>query len=352
MIDPHVHLRDWNQADKETLEHGFTVAWAAGISAVFEMPNTDPPLTDRASIERRIDHADRTLERLGIPLFHGLYAGISREPEQIREVVTARKELFPRVVGLKLYAGHSTGRMGVTTIEEQHTVWKTLARCDYRGVVAVHAESEAILRPDLRDVERPETHGPSRPSLSELASTQTLLVLAEASGFRGHLHFCHVSISDAVELIRAQRDALPFSVTMGVTPHHVLLNEAAAAQSALLSVNPPVRDEQNRALMMEHLVRGDVDWIETDHAPHTIDDKMNGASGLPGFPGFVLLNDYLARRGIDREVFTNAASESICRAFGMDSSTLTANDTPSSYRELSREYPWDPYSGLDISRIS
>ena len=47
MIDPHVHLRDWNQAKKETLRHGLGVAWRAGLDGVFEMPNTDPPLTSR-----------------------------------------------------------------------------------------------------------------------------------------------------------------------------------------------------------------------------------------------------------------------------------------------------------------
>ncbi len=45
MIDPHVHLRDWDQAGKETLRHGLSVAWRAGLDGVFEMPNTDPPLT-------------------------------------------------------------------------------------------------------------------------------------------------------------------------------------------------------------------------------------------------------------------------------------------------------------------
>ena len=63
MIDPHVHLRDWNQAAKETLRHGLSVAWRAGLDGVFEMPNTDPPLTTRDAILRRIDDADAALPR-------------------------------------------------------------------------------------------------------------------------------------------------------------------------------------------------------------------------------------------------------------------------------------------------
>ena len=78
MIDPHVHLRDWSQKAKETLRHGLSVAWRAGLDGVFEMPNTDPPLTTREAILRRIDDADAALASLRIPLFHGLYAGSHR----------------------------------------------------------------------------------------------------------------------------------------------------------------------------------------------------------------------------------------------------------------------------------
>ena len=111
MIDPHVHLRDWEQAAKETLRHGLSVAWRAGLDAVFEMPNTDPPLVTREAILRRIEDADSALRALGIPMVHGLYAGITAVPRQVEEMVRAWKELFPRVVGLKMFAGHSTGQM-------------------------------------------------------------------------------------------------------------------------------------------------------------------------------------------------------------------------------------------------
>ncbi len=68
MIDPHVHLRDGKQSDKETVLHGLTVAWKAGLNAVFEMPNTDPPLTSEFHIRNRINLADSA----SIPVFHGV----------------------------------------------------------------------------------------------------------------------------------------------------------------------------------------------------------------------------------------------------------------------------------------
>ena len=61
-------------------------------------------------------------------------------------LATLHRELFPRVIGFKLYAGHSTGRMGVTDVAGQVGIWKALSTHGYRGVVAVHAEREDLLR--------------------------------------------------------------------------------------------------------------------------------------------------------------------------------------------------------------
>jgi dihydroorotase len=170
MIDPHVHLRDWGQAEKETLRHGFSVAYRAGLDAVFEMPNTDPPLVTRDAILRRIDDADAARGSLGIQIFHGLYAGLTAVPRQIEEAVRAWKELFPRVVGLKLYAGHSTGMMGIVDPREQALVYQTLAALGFTGVLAVHCEKEDLLRPSEWEPARPVSHARARPPAAEVAS--------------------------------------------------------------------------------------------------------------------------------------------------------------------------------------
>ncbi|HRV24432.1 MAG TPA: amidohydrolase family protein, partial [Sphaerochaeta sp.] len=99
MIDPHVHLRDWNLSAKETLAHGLLVAERSGFTAVIDMPNTDPPLTTKARIIKRIEAANRTERNV----FYHLWAGVTGDPAQIDEVVKSCEELFPSVVGLKLF---------------------------------------------------------------------------------------------------------------------------------------------------------------------------------------------------------------------------------------------------------
>jgi len=352
MIDPHAHLRDWNQAEKETLDHGLSVAEAAGISAVFEMPNTDPPLTTRALLEKRIRQADEVRERLNLSIFHGIYAGLTSDPDQIEEVVRSHREMFPRVVGLKLYAGHSTGNMGVTETASQRAVWEELTRRGYRGVVAVHAEMEALLRPDLRRTGDVKTHGQSRPAAAEVTSIQTQLLLAEGAGFRGTLHICHVSTPDSVRIVLSQRAGLPYRVTMGVTPHHLLLSEAHLESSPHLAVNPPLRSEEDRRAMVRFLVDGAIDWIESDHAPHTIDDKGRGASGFPGFPGLRLLRDSLAQSELSGDRIASITGDSVLGAFEIDRSVIPRPRTAAGYHELAREYPWDPFDSVALDGIS
>jgi dihydroorotase len=352
MIDPHVHLRDWNQAARETLRHGLSVAWRAGLDGVFEMPNTDPPLTSRDSILRRIDDADAALRGLGVTLFHGLYAGITAVPRQIEEMVRAWRELFPRVVGMKMFAGHSTGGMGILLREEQALVYRTLAALGYTGVLAVHCEKDSLLRPDIWDPLRPASHARARPPAAEVASVDDQKELARKAGFRGTLHVCHISTPWALDLLRgAHQDTLPAPeppgprVTCGLTPHHALLDAAMmeGSDGILLKVNPPLRPKPMPSLMLQRLFEGDIDWIETDHAPHTREDKTKGfASGVPGLPFYPRFVKVLSDGGMPRKRVEQVTHDSICQAFGV---TIPAGGRVPE-PDLAGEYEFDPYGSL------
>ena len=303
MIDPHVHLRDWNQGAKETLRHGLAVAWRAGLDGVFEMPNTDPPLTTREAIRRRIADADAALATLGVPLFHGLYAGLTAGPAQIDQAVAAWRELFPRVVGLKMYAGHSTGEMGIIEREEQAVVYAELVKLGYTGVLAVHCEKQSFLRPADWDPARPASHARARPPSAEVASVDDQRELALAAGFAGTLHVSHISTPWALDVLRAKHAGAPqaLRVTCGLTPHHALLDSGMmeGPDGLLLLTNPPLRPPPMPSLMLERLCDGDIDWIETDHAPHTARDKKERfACGLPGLPYYPRFVAGLAKAGV------------------------------------------------------
>jgi dihydroorotase len=360
MIDPHVHLRDWRQAGKETLRHGLSVAYRAGLDGVFEMPNTDPPLTSREAILRRIGDADAALHGLGISLFHGVYAGLTAVPRQVEEMVRSWRELFPRVVGLKMFAGHSTGNMGIVDPREQALVYRTLAALGYTGVLAVHCEKEELLRPSEWDPSRPVSHARARPPGAEVASVDDQKRLARKAGFAGILHVCHISTPWALDLLHGTHEGAPSAtvsrsdaaaagvppglrVTCGLTPHHALLdaNMMEGPDGLLLKVNPPLRPLPMPSLMLQRLLNGDIDWIETDHAPHTRKDKMEGfASGIPGLPFCPRFVKLLSDKGLSKARIDEMTHGAVCRAFGVSISRSGRAPEPG----LEREYEFDPFT--------
>ncbi len=347
MIDPHVHLRDWAQARKETLSHGLSVAWRAGLDGVFEMPNTDPPLTSREAILRRIDDADKAVADLGVHIFHGLYAGLTPDPAQIEEAVGAWRDFFPRVVGLKMFAGHSTGNMGIAEKERQGTVYRRLASLGFTGVLAVHCEKEELLRPSDWDPKNPASHARARPPSAEVASVDDQIVLARAAGFRGTLHVVHVSTPWALDLLRAlystANGAPGFSITCGLTPHHALLDSGMMSRPGglLLKTNPPIRSKPMPQRMLARLLDGGIDWIETDHAPHTLEDKLEGfASGIPGLAFYPRFIRHLRGLGMTEQRLASVTHDAVCRAFGIE----VENRGREPDADLSKEYQFDPFA--------
>ncbi len=311
MIDPHVHLRDWKQAEKETVAHGLSVAKSCGFTHVFDMPNTNPPLTDRKTIQKRFELAE------GIEgITYHLWAGITADPKQIAEVVSVYRELYPRVVGLKMFFGQSTGNMGICDYETQLAVFRTLKELNYRGVVAIHAEKESLLQPERYIQGRFETHSLARPPEAEIESVRDAIAIVEQSGFEGTLHIAHVSTKGAIEEIVRARETM--RVTMGVTPHHALFTvQDAADHDRYLKMNPPLRGEEDRKAVFASLLDGTATWMESDHAPHTRQQKESGASGIPGFENMLLLIEALKKAGISETRLRELTYRNAAELFGL-----------------------------------
>ncbi len=352
MIDPHVHLRDWEQSNKETLLHGIGTAYRSGINGLFEMPNTSPVLTCRDAIVHRIADAGEALKKLSLgpgDILYGIYTGLTHDREQRTEALELYDEFFPTVIGFKLFAGHSTGNMGITEEDAQRAIYRQLADSGYEGILAVHCEKESLMHPELWDIDRPETHGDARPSVAELQSVKDQLTHAIETGFSGTLHICHVSHPDTVELIKEIKSGdLCFKITCGVTPHHALLNNDDVDHNGnLMKMNPPLRDRASQLKLYSQLIHGDIDWIESDHAPHTLEDKRAGASGIPGFTGYVRLVQKLLADKIDSELLKDLIGRRFLNVIGLSGVDNRFFCIP---KELdpkkADDYPWDPFRYL------
>lgn len=325
MTDPHVHLRDWNQSDKETVEHGMKTGAAAGFDRFFDMPNSNPPVTDRATVEKRLAlgrTAELSLKKQGYDVHYHLYLGITSDRHQIREMIQAYKDFFPRVCGLKMFASQSTGNMGIIGKDPQAKVYQALADFDYRGVIAVHCEKEELFISEPYG-ERKLKHSEKRPSESEAESVRDQIENAEKSGFKGTLHIVHISTAAALETVKKIRKTGGLTITCAATPHHILLN--TSNETNIVKMNPPLRSESDRLAVWNGLFDGTIDWIESDHAPHTLSDKLKGACGLPGFEGMLMTIKALRKAGMTEKKLNSLFSGNVLKAFGMN---LESSEVP------------------------
>ena len=139
------------------------------------------------------------------------------------------------------------------------------------------------------------------PSVSESVQIARDVLLAEATGC--HYHVCHISTKESVRVVRDAKKA-GINVTAEVSPHHLILCEDDIPENdGNFKMNPPLRSAEDRMALIEGLLDGTIDFIATDHAPHSEDEKSQGMEKAPfGIVGletaFPLLYTHFVKKGI------------------------------------------------------
>ncbi|WP_457751480.1 dihydroorotase [Thermococcus sp.] len=258
LIDTHVHLRDFEQKDKETVESGTKAALHGGITAVFDMPNTKPPVMDSKTFENRLELFQRKA--------YADYAIGFLMRSNCEEAKKTKADFY------KAFMGASTGGIYSEDFESDYA-------CS-PGVLSVHAEDAEVIR---KKPERP-------PEVEEVAIRKALSL---AEGLKKPLNVCHVSTKGGIDAILEKN--LPW-VSFEVTPHHLFLTRRDYKRNPLLKVYPPLRSGEHVKALWNNFSR--VPIIASDHAPHTVEDKEAGAAGIPGLETEVALLLDVVNRGI------------------------------------------------------
>ena len=340
-IDPHVHFRDFNQWKKETVRHGLEVARDSGVDAVIDMPNTDPPILTEELVARRLELARLANVR---EVFYGLHMGLSNDMEQVKRAVGIYNK-FPQVVGMKLYAGHSVGNMGVVSVEDQEMVYETLAREGFGGVLVVHAEKESGIKGKLWTPEIPVSHCLARPESAEVESVADQLRLLYITNFRGTLHFTHMTSPVAIGMINDKR-MHGRSVSVGVCPHHLVYDwsQMNNEDGLIWKMNPPLRSPKTRNGLVTMLETGEIDSIETDHAPHLLEEKTKHPfmSGIPGLPWWPVFEEYLRSQSLSDSQIEKLTFSSARDRYGLD-----VERTRREIFDRRKDYEFNPYSRVE-----
>jgi len=313
MIDPHVHCRDGKQSYKETISHVLELAENQGVEKIFDMPNTDPPILTRADVNERLKLVPKNKWEN-----YCLYVGASADEKQLEEAVISC-DVYAEVIGIKMFAGQSVGDLAITSETGQRRVYKKLAEVGYKGVIAVHCEKEEFINKDAWEPHKPITHSQARPKMAEIESVRDQISFAKEAGFQGTLHICHISCPDSVKLVDEARKDM--KITCGATPHHILwdMEMQRRPDGLLYKMNPPLRDWDDVSSMRQMLRDGKIDWIETDHAPHAVGEKLF-LPYLSGYPSLYLyksfINEFLPTIGIDNKQIEGLTNGNILKAFG------------------------------------
>ncbi len=224
VIDSQVHFREPGPVHKEDLETGSRAAVLGGVTAVFEMPNTDPTTT---SAEALADKLRRAKARMHCD-FAFWVGGTHENAADIPEL-----ERLPGAAGIKVFMGSSTGRLLVADDEGVLEILKQTRRR-----AAFHSEDEARLneRKPLRVVGDPSSHPVWRDAIAALRSTERLVRLARQA--RAQVHVLHISTREEMELLASAKDV----ASCEATPHHLTLSaDDYARLGTKLQMNPPVR---------------------------------------------------------------------------------------------------------------
>ena len=294
-IDLHCHLRDPGLEYKETVATGTRAAAAGGFTTVCAMPNTEPTMHTRATVEYVLERARTEGVARVLPIGCVTKNSAGLELAEMAELAEA-------------------GCVGFSDdgnpVADANIMRQALSYAAGLGLPIInHCETPDLFRGGHMNEgwvsNRLGVHG--APNSAEETMVARDISLAELTG--GHYHVAHISAAGSLDLVRRAKEQ-GTNVTCEVTPHHLTLTDEAvmgdqrgrpfgplgtAAYDTYAKVNPPLRARADREAVVEALADGTIDVIATDHAPHnqieklcTFDEAAMGISVLETALGSVM----------------------------------------------------------------
>ncbi|MGB7086421.1 MAG: dihydroorotase [Phormidesmis sp.] len=349
VIDPQVHFRDPGLEHKEDLFTATCACAKGGVTSFLEMPNTLPLTTTQAILTDKLAiAASKSLVN------YGFFIGATKE--NLPDLRTAKP-----TCGIKIFMGSAHGPLSVDTAETIEPIFAVGDR-----LIAVHAEDQARIK-ERRQLfagqHDPATHTKVQDNETALRATQLALKLSKK--YQRRLHILHLSTGEEAELLRRDK---PSWVTVEVTPQHLLLDVSAYEKiGTLAQMNPPLKYPRDRAILWQALLDGVIDFIATDHAPHTLEEKAKGYPNSPsGMPGVetslpLMLTQAKANRCTVAQV-SHWMSTAVAQAYNIPNKGLVEPGYDadlvlvdlSTYRPVRREElktkcGWSPFEGWTLT---
>ena len=272
IIDAQVHFRDPGLTHKEDLCSGSRAAVRGGVTSFLEMPNTSPPTISQLALNRKLERAASCSVAN-----YGFFIGAT--PRNLSVLNSAAP-----ACGIKIFMGSSTGNLLIDQEHDLRKIFQTGSR-----LIAVHAEDEDRMRSrsaqfltQKHQITDLRVHSKIRDDRCALLATRRATELSHE--FSRRLHILHLTSAVEVDYLSANKTE---HITVECTPNHLFLTmDDYDRLGSLMQMNPPIRTQNDQDALWRGLHSGIIDFIATDHAPHTLEEKQqpypNSPSGMPG----------------------------------------------------------------------
>ena len=272
MIDIHCHLREPGGEHKETIETGSKSAVKGGFTTICPMPNTKPTPDSAIVLKRIIDEAKRVNLCNVLP-----YSSVTMG-EKGEELVDFKSQLE---------AGACAFSDDGMPIENAAMIREAMIKVNkLNSFLAEHCEEKSVSAGAINAGSVAEKLGVQGvlPEAEEIMAARDI-VIAETNNL--HTHICHISTATSVNMIRSAKER-GVKVTCETCPHYYTFTvEEVLTSGVNAKMNPPLREEKDKAAIIAGLKDGTIDCIITDHAPHAKEEKDKGLATAPnGIIGF------------------------------------------------------------------
>ena len=306
VIDAHVHFREPGLTRKEDFETGSRAAVLGGVTAVFEMPNSDPATVSADLLLDKMKRADGRMR-----CDYAFYIGGTAE----NAGMLGDLERLPGCAGVKIFMGASTGSL---LLADDEGLTRALASGTRR--ISFHAEDEDRLqaRKALALSGRPETHPVWRDAACARIAGERLMRLARSAGRK--VHVLHATTADEMPVYAAHRDI----ATVEVTVNHLSMTAPDCYERIgnFAQMNPPIREKAHQDALWAAVRSGLIDAIGSDHAPHLPAEKRGvypqTPSGMPGVQTLVpMMLSHVAAGRLSLARFCDLTSAGPARIYGV-----------------------------------
>ncbi|PZM79698.1 MAG: dihydroorotase [Candidatus Margulisiibacteriota bacterium] len=259
LIDMHVHLREPGQEYKEDIVTGTRAAAAGGFTSIACMPNTDP-VVDSPEIVQFLMNKIKTSAKVKVYPIGSITKNL--EGKQLSEM------------GLMFSSGAVAFSDDGKYVHNSEVMKNALLYSRTLGVPLISHSEDPFL---VEDGEMNEGYYSTILGLKGIPAVAEEIAIARdilLARYYGPVHIAHVSTKNAVEMIRkAKQEGVP--ITAETAPHYFwFTDEDVKTYNTNFKMKPPLRTKEDKDALIEGLKDGTIDVIATDHAPHSIDEKL------------------------------------------------------------------------------